>query len=117
MKINIIALLLLIFAGNSAFAVEIGGAHADMGLSCTDCHETDVPTLAPTIDQCLSCHSSYEELAAATKPTDPDPEDPESNANPHESHLGPVECADCHKTHTPSEFVCLECHMFDMEPK
>jgi len=113
-------IFLLMFAATttSAGAMTVGGAHADFGFSCADCHKTDTPEKAPNNTDCLSCHGSYEELAAKTKPTDiADPTDKEAFANPHESHMGPIPCMDCHKTHRKSELICADCHNFDWLPK
>jgi len=117
MKKNLLLLSVLMLLAASASAEEIGGAHAGMDFSCTDCHQTDTPGIPPTNKNCLQCHDSYEALAKATAPQHVDPEDKESAANPHDSHMGPIDCFNCHKTHTPSELVCAECHSFDMEPK
>lgn len=117
MRISMILLALVLLSGEAAWAMEIGGAHTDQGFACADCHGTDEPEAAPAIAACLECHGSYEEIAEATKPAEPDPEDPESYANPHDSHMGQLDCTSCHKTHSPSELVCAECHSFDLEPK
>lgn len=117
MKKKIMLLPIFLLMAGNVYAMEIGGAHADMDMSCADCHQVDAPEKAPTTNNCLECHDSYEELIKATAPTNIDPDDEESRANPHDSHMGLLDCIECHKTHVPSEFVCAECHMFDMEPK
>ncbi|WP_165657647.1 cytochrome c3 family protein, partial [Sutterella wadsworthensis] len=35
--------------------------------------------------------------------------------NPHYSHLGDVNCTDCHKGHKKSELMCNSCHQFDLK--
>ena len=55
---------------------------------------------------CYDCHlpnehTSYEEVIQRTEGVE---------LNPHDSHLGEMECATCHKTHRPSEDYCAECH-------
>jgi fumarate reductase flavoprotein subunit len=101
-----------------AGAMTVGGPHATMGFACVDCHKTDVPQSAPTNEACLSCHGSYEKLAEKTRPRHiANPQDKEAHANPHDSHMGPINCTDCHRTHKPSELVCGQCHSFDFVPK
>ncbi|ACD94669.1 cytochrome c3 family protein [Trichlorobacter lovleyi] len=112
----ILTLLTVTVAG--ANALTVGGPHATMGFKCADCHKTDAPQAGPTNEACLSCHGSYEQLAAKTKPKHiANPADKEAHANPHESHMGPINCTDCHRTHKPSELVCGQCHTFDFVPK
>ena len=41
-----------------------------------------------TKNQCLKCHVSYEDLAKKTANLEP---------NPHDNHMGKVNCEDCHK--------------------
>lgn len=80
--------------------------HADRGVSCGSCHGEKVPLYDETVEssRCLSCHGPMEELVKKTRPEDfPD-------RNPHESHLGEVACAVCHKGHGPSKSYCLGCH-------
>lgn len=109
--------LLVLLAAGSAGAMEIGGAHAGKQLGCADCHQADAPEKAPTTENCLQCHGPLEKLIEATAPKAVDPAVPESHANPHKSHLGPLDCTKCHRTHSPSVFACAECHNFDMVPK
>ena len=117
MKKYLLAFALLTMLSWSASAEEIGGAHASMNFSCTDCHQTDTPDGPPAMKSCLECHASYAALATATAPTDVDPADKESSANPHDSHMGQIDCYSCHKTHSQSELICAECHSFEFEPK
>ncbi|MBK1623965.1 hypothetical protein CKO32_10340 [Afifella marina DSM 2698] len=32
--------------------------------------------------------------------------------NPHASHLGEIDCTECHKAHSPSTLFCSVCHQF-----
>ena len=116
-SIVILSVCLFLAATALAATTTIGGAHREMDFTCVDCHGTDHPQAAPRIAQCLTCHGSYEELAELTAPATEATGDPEEAANPHDSHMGPIECADCHKTHSKSVLVCEECHFFDMVPK
>ena len=100
-------------------------AHAVEDVTCLDCHE---PTTQQQVDElvvymqgdfevplderqfgtefCFDCHepnehTSYEEVIQLTAGLE---------LNPHDSHLGEMECATCHKTHRPSEDYCAQCH-------
>jgi hypothetical protein len=87
----------------------IRGKHASEGLQCVDCHKVDKPVAAASVELCLECHGSYEKVAALTKSL---------HANPHDSHLGKMQCLKCHRVHSPSEILCVECHSdFDFKEK
>ena len=100
-------------------------AHAVEDVTCLECHE---PTTQQQVDElvvymqgdfavpleereygnefCFDCHepnehTSYEEVIQLTVGLE---------LNPHDSHLGEMECATCHKTHRPSEDYCAQCH-------
>ena len=51
-------------------------------------------------------YAQYEQLAKQTAKVEP---------NPHYSHLGDVNCTDCHKGHKKSELMCNSCHQFDLK--
>lgn len=54
--------------------------------------------------QCMQCHGDYEKLAKQTSDLVP---------NPHQSHLGQVNCEDCHKPNlSKPELMCNQCHNF-----
>jgi len=62
-----------------------------------------------TKQQCMRCHGSYAELAKKTASL---------NVNPHRSHLGEVDCVQCHKpTQAKPELMCNSCHKFKLEKK
>lgn len=88
--------------------IELKGSHQEMELGCKNCHVKGMGKPAP-MEACLECHGSYADLAEATNPENND----ELEANPHESHLGEVDCGDCHSAHKVSEAMCHECHNFD----
>jgi cytochrome c nitrite reductase small subunit len=100
-------------------------AHALEGVTCLDCHE---PTTQQQVDElvvymqgdfmvpleerqfgtqfCFDCHEAnehtrYEEVVQLTA---------DMELNPHESHLGELECEVCHKMHGASEDYCANCH-------
>lgn len=45
--------------------------------------------------------ANYEGLAALTKDLEP---------NPHSSHLGNIDCTQCHQAQSISDIVCATCH-------
>ncbi len=85
---------------------NLDALHMRNQITCSSCHGKSLPQAGDTVekDRCLVCHKSYQELAKKTKPA----KFPERN--PHESHVGEIECALCHKAHKPSASYCLECH-------
>lgn len=82
--------------------------HRLAGLACTDCHEGKKKPTAKSVPtaKCLSCHTNYEHLAALTEKVDP---------NPHKSHLGPIDCGNCHHQHTVSANYCGQCHSWPLD--
>ena len=55
-------------------------------------------------DQCMQCHGDYDKLAKQTADLVP---------NPHHSHLGQVNCEDCHKANLSKPvLMCNQCHNF-----
>ncbi len=96
--------------------VEASGVLADMhkagNVKCAACHGKKAPAKGATVDnaRCIACHGTYEKLASKSMPKEA------LGGNPHKSHLGPIECAICHRGHQPSETYCLKCHKnFDMK--
>ena len=78
--------------------------HKNTGITCEACHKEKPPSQAVPTAVCLSCHGSYSELVEKTKDVKP--------RNPHESHLGDLDCDNCHHVHKPSVNYCGECHTF-----
>jgi hypothetical protein len=98
--------------------------HKEQGLNCESCHERSAETVkeekaryknkeySDPIEQrlyeadfCLTCHESYKAVAERTQHLKE-----EWGRNPHESHMGEIDCSECHKMHGPSKFICSECH-------
>lgn len=79
----------MLLAAPSAFAqgVTIHGSHA--GMKCETCHAGQTQKAAPSQKTCLKCHGSYEALAKKTAK-------PGEKFNPHDSHMGRIECTQCH---------------------
>lgn len=88
----------------TAYAADLAAAHIAKGVNCTACHGTEKVTSGAFVENgsCLQCHGPLEtlqhKLAALGK------------KNPHDNHLGEIECALCHRGHSPSESYCLQCH-------
>lgn len=78
--------------------------HAREKLTCGLCHTSFNLDEEFPMEKCLYCHGSYPDLAGLTKAIVP---------NPHESHLGEVNCNICHKIHQESENFCNQCHAFE----
>ena len=77
--------------------------HKITGVACGGCHKENPPkNKVPTVI-CNECHGDQAKLANRTQKVIP---------NPHESHLGEVECELCHHAHKPSEDYCGSCHEF-----
>ena len=80
--------------------------HRGLPPRARSCHKTAPKAGAKVKKQvCQGCHS-YEQLAKQTAKVEP---------NPHYSHLGDVNCTDCHKGHKKSELMCNSCHQFDLK--
>lgn len=79
--------------------------HTAAGVSCQACHGEAAFTEPVAMQVCIGCHGSYAELAAKT-PWEP---------NPHQSHMGEVECSTCHNVHKASVSFCDQCHSFGMQ--
>lgn len=101
----------------------LAGKHAAKGVSCLDCHHKSyiekaeegvryitgtyskpLKEIAFTREQCLQCHGKdFDKVVSATN---------FEESNPHDSHLGEMECTQCHKMHSKSEIYCAQCHQF-----
>lgn len=87
-----------------AYAANLADTHLAKGANCAACHGTENVTSGAFVENgsCLQCHGPLEKLqqkfAALGK------------KNPHDNHLGEIECALCHRGHMPSESYCLQCH-------
>ncbi len=76
--------------------------HAKAGVHCYDCHQEEKPTKkAVASESCMTCHGDYPAMKAVTR---------QLPVNPHDSHLGPIPCTECHRQHQPPVVKCLECH-------
>ncbi len=106
----------------------LGSRHSDAAKDCFTCHELpalqsvhEKVTKAPgklfkqrkyPNDLCLNCHGGYDELVEKTKNSKAFTTDDGKVINPHDTHVGKVECFNCHKMHqdkAPIEY-CYSCH-------
>lgn len=82
--------------------------HAERGVSCKQCHESDAPTAAPASNKaCFGCHP-IDTLIKATASYD---DVANKSQNPHDSHAHGVSCFACHKNHADSVLYCDTCHL------
>jgi nitrate/TMAO reductase-like tetraheme cytochrome c subunit len=63
-------------------------------------YETPMKTRGFSDDMCLKCHKMNEVKSKTNF----------DGSNPHQSHLGKLECSSCHKMHEPSKVYCSNCH-------
>ncbi len=92
-----------IWAAESVFLAD---KHKTRGMDCSGCHKENPPKQDVLMAVCLGCHGDYQKVAAKTNRLDP---------NPHDSHLGEIECRKCHHAHKASVNTCNECHQMDMK--
>lgn len=78
--------------------------HNQNKVDCVGCHETLLPENPSSMEYCFKCHGSYAQIAELTNT---------NFYNPHESHVGELECMLCHKGHEKFQLYCNECHEFD----
>jgi len=99
---NLLKQIVISWAGSAYLDATHGGKQ----IACSGCHGRIFPTYGETVenDRCLSCHGSIESLAQKTVP------DIFPDRNPHQSHLGVINCTVCHFAHAESKVYCLECH-------
>ena len=83
-------------AAPAAQAKTLGQIHGAMWPKSKDGYVTKY--------QCMQCHGDYDKLAKQTADLVP---------NPHHSHLGQVNCEDCHKANLSKPvLMCNQCHNF-----
>ena len=87
----------------SAKSGFLADRHKGAGIECSGCHKETPPKGEPAMEACLKCHGPYEKLAAKGEKLE---------HNPHASHLGELECFNCHHGHKPSVDYCARCHTF-----
>jgi fumarate reductase flavoprotein subunit len=86
--------------------ILLGDKHKKAGIVCEECHEGGTSKGDVTNAICFKCHIGYSKLAERTS---------KITSNPHESHIGYLECVACHHIHKLSEDYCGECHKFSLK--
>lgn len=109
MKFTPLFATLLAFGSAAAFATDapapLADRHVAQGAKCESCHAAGQGSPVAK-DQCLACHGSYAKVAEKTDALD---------INPHDSHLGPIDCSKCHMGHKPPVVECNRCHDFSKD--
>lgn len=77
--------------------------HIALGLGCKDCHGDADKADGVSMDQCLTCHESYEKLKQS-------PRTRKLHPNPHDGHYPDLDCNTCHHGHKAQENYCDSCH-------
>ena len=125
----------------------LGGKHNDATDNCYGCHGlSEIKTAHENVDRppgklfrernfsselCLRCHDGYDLLVEETKDNKAYTALNGTTMNPHDTHVGKVECFNCHKMHKnkpPIEYCygchhtrelrhCKECHSSSAEKK
>ena len=97
--------LFLIVQSSCLAASTNADSHKARGLGCIVCHETEKPEPMAEVssNKCIACHGTRNSIASRSAAK-------WGKKNPHDNHLGEIECALCHKGHEPSESYCLKCH-------
>ena len=79
----------------------LANKHEGAGIACEGCHKDNQAKDRVPAAVCAACHGDQAKLAERTQKAIP---------NPHDSHLGNVECGLCHHGHKKSEDYCSTCH-------
>ena len=90
----------------SFFSVGVNAAEAQKAKTLGEIHGANWPDESgfAVKGQCMQCHGDYTKLAEQTAHLDP---------NPHRSHMGEVNCTECHaKDRAEPELMCNSCHHF-----
>jgi fumarate reductase flavoprotein subunit len=116
-KLALLSLVLIfmftLFAGTAQTAEEakegqqfLADKHKNLGVECSGCHRESPPKQMPGSDVCMGCHGDAAKISEKTSKLD---------TNPHDTHMGEMDCHQCHKGHQRSVSVCNQCHTFDMK--
>jgi len=90
----------------SAKNYPIEGVHQKLGLTCKECHSEEKAEdySSAMKETCFKCHENYEKLQERTGHLG-------HNNNIHASpHFTNIDCDLCHKSHQPSQNLCVQCH-------
>ena len=93
----------MLLAAPSAFAQGVTIHGSPPGIKGETCPPRPTPKAAPSQKTRPQCHRSYAALAKKTAK-------PGEKFNPHDSHMGRIECTQCHSMHATSHYICRDCH-------
>jgi hypothetical protein len=101
-----VALALMLMAAPRLHAQGPGSGpllskHMSAGVVCARCHQESPPKTPVQTGACLTCHGPYATLASKTD---------KAEVNPHATHNGELDCAQCHHVHKASVNYCIGCH-------
>jgi hypothetical protein len=102
--------MLMVLCSGASAQNFLADRHIKRGASCTDCHGTSAPRHGAVVDMnaCMKCHGTFDQVAKLTASL--------GKRNPHDSHIGQLDCTVCHHGHSQSELYCANCHT-DLELK
>ncbi|MCE1229976.1 MAG: flavocytochrome c, partial [Firmicutes bacterium] len=109
-----IVLLVGLALGSAEPAKHLADLHKGKGVSCADCHgqkkgakvRVDDSETVPN-QACVNCHGDLKAVS--------DNDKHKGHIDPHQSHLGKVNCTLCHGGHQASHSYCKSCHGFDQK--
>lgn len=108
-----LSVLISLFLGSGSWAADnLADRHTAKNIPCTACHGPEKPQPGALVEneQCLACHGPLDSLKQKFVSL--------GKKNPHDNHLGDIECSLCHMGHQPSRAYCLQCHKnFEMPMK
>jgi hypothetical protein len=78
--------------------------HGKRNVNCVGCHGTASPEKGTFVEMaaCLKCHGTYDKVKERTKNL--------GKRNPHNNHVGELDCTVCHYGHSESVLYCAKCH-------
>jgi hypothetical protein len=104
----------------------LASKHAAVSNKCLGCHDlsilqaahknfsptTSVPPQTFPQSFCLKCHGTYAALIVLTKSSKAFLKPDGTAVNPHDTHVGPTDCSNCHSIHGVSAGIdyCYSCH-------
>ena len=98
-----LACLMTLTAAMAAPPPFLADKHKDLGLACKDCHGEADKADGVAMEQCLSCHESWDKLKKAPRAV-------KLHRNPHDGHYPDLDCNNCHHGHKAMENYCDNCH-------
>jgi fumarate reductase flavoprotein subunit len=94
------------FASGAKHIINV--PHSRAHIACVACHETRSPRKAAKAAACIGCHGDMSRSKTITVFENKI----KVKINPHESHVSPLDCTQCHRIHRKSRLYCNKCHQF-----